>query len=1012
MTSVAAFLRSCPAWPAAGTLLALAAALGCGGGAGMGQGGQGGRAGATATGGSSATGGRGGAADGIVVDTPSGMPASESADGYCDILEAVAAADTRQSVHECANPKGSQTIVLKGGATYPTGKTLRFKTPPEPANPTPARFTVDEGTSGMATISAAPPWLLDPGDPPTACLVHISKGAIVTASRVMLTQARDASPALTGACVTNGALTLREGRVTGFRESGLHATCVPSAGCDYARDNTDGARIEVASSLVDHNASSTDGGGLYSVGFNATVVVNHSSFIDNTAARGGGGLYFGGGWNTNVIRASTVSGNRAMVGGGVMVKFECSNTYLNVFASTIADNTAQQTGGGIQFEPADLACAKQDVSVYASLVGGNHAASSSESNINSSWWTPDGFGIFGCYQGSFIYVAPGLPAPEDVDGSCALTSRDPRIGPLTPMGGVGDLPVHPLFPGSPAIDAVTSPAAMYEDQRDGWIPDLDLPVKDAWTLFDRAADGDGDGRTAADFGAVEMSPRWQTELLSVADKGASSHQVVVTPAGFDRGAGTTYGASGATNEFVTYRLPVAEPGYYDVTIGLLRTPMAGKLQLAIADGPSGAWTDLGTSEDAFAASPTFAALGPYRSPLFLTAGEKLIRFTVAGKNPASGGYGLTLDYIDASRSRRACPVVQLAAGARHTCAVTAGGVRCWGDNEAGQLGDGTTSAVWRVPPADTFSDVRAATAGARHTCALTNAGGVRCWGANDKGQLGDGTTAERHAPPPADVLGNVQAIAAGANHTCALTNAGGVRCWGANDKGQLGDGTTAERHAPPPTDVLGNVQAIAAGAHHTCALTNAGGVRCWGANTFGQLGDGTTTDRPTPPVNDAAGNAASLSAGSAHTCVVTTAGGVRCWGHNAGGELGNGSLIDAPAPPAADVLAGASAVTAAANFTCALMASGGVRCWGYNSDGQIGDETPNATERQSPSTTDVLARAAAVGAGDAHVCALMKSEGIRCWGANTSGQLADGLAPDPAPTPPELDILGFTGTCP
>ena len=123
-------------------------------------------------------------------------------------------------------------------------------------------------------------------------------------------------------------------------------------------------------------------------------------------------------------------------------------------------------------------------------------------------------------------------------------------------------------------------------------------------------------------------------------------------------------------------------------------------------------------------------------------------------------------------------------------------------------------------------------------------------------------------------------------------------------------------------------------------------------------------------------------------------------------------MIDAPAPPAADVLAGASAVTAAANFTCALMASGGVRCWGYNRDGQIGDETPNATERQSPSTTDVLARAAAVGAGDAHVCALMKSEGIRCWGANTSGQLADGLAPDPAPTPPELDILGFTGTCP
>jgi len=996
----------------ASAVVALAAALGCGGGGG----GQGGHAGAAAAGGTSGAGGRGGTpgpiSDGIVVDTPSGMRATESADGYCDVLEAVAAADTRQSVHECANPKGSQTIVLKGGATYPTGKTLRFKTPSAAQHPTPARFTIAEGTGGMATISAAPPWLLDPGDPPTACLVHISNGATVEASKVMLTQ--DPSLALTGACVTNGALTVREGRVTGFRNGGLTATCLPSAGCDYDSDNTNGARIEVASSLVDNNASSTDGGGLYSVGFNATVVVNHSSFIGNTAAGRGGGLYLGGGWNTNVIRASTVSGNRATVGGGVMVKFECSNTYLNVFASTIADNTAQETGGGIQFEPADLACAKQDVSVYASVIGGNHAASSFESNINSSWWTPDGFGIFGCYQGSFIYVAPGLPAPDDIDGSCVLTSRDPRLGPLTPMGGVGDLPVHPLLPGSAAIDAVTSPAATYEDQRDGWIPDLDPPVMggmSSWTLFDRAADGDGDGRTAADFGAIEMNPRWQTELLSVADKGAATHQVVVTPAGLDRGAGTSYAAKGATNEFVTYRLPVAEAGYYDVTIGLLRTPMGGKLQLAIADATSGAWTDLGAPQDAFAASGTFAALGPFRSPLFVTPGEKLIRFTVVGKNPASDGYELTLDYIDAIRSRKVCPVVQLAAGARHTCALTASGVRCWGDNEAGQLGDGTTAAVWRAPAADAFSDARAVAAGARHTCALTTAGGVRCWGANDKGQLGDGTTTERHAPPAADVLGNVMAIATGANHTCALTTTGGVRCWGANDKGQLGDGTTTERHAPPAADVLGNVAAIAAGAQHTCALTTTGGVRCWGANTFGQLGDGTTTDRATPAVNDAAGNAASLSAGSAHTCVVTTAGGVRCWGHNAGGELGNGSLIDEPAPPPADVLAGASDVTAAATFTCALMASGGVRCWGYNSDGQIGDETPNATERQSPSTTDVLAGAAALSAGDAHVCALMNGGGIRCWGANTSGQLADGLAPDPAPTPPVLDILGFTGTC-
>jgi len=721
--------------------------------------------------------------DGIVVDTPSGMLASEGVDGYCDILEAVAAADTRRSVHECANPKGLKTIVLKGGATYLTGKTLRFKTTPAPEDPTSSRFVVAEGTSGMATVSAAPPWLLDPGDPPTACLVHISSGATVEASKLMLTQ--DPSLALTGACVENGALTVRGGRVTGFRESGLKATCLPSAGCDYDRDNTDGSRIEVASSLIDNNASSTDGGGLYSVGFNATVVVNHSSFINNTAAHGGGGLYFGGGWNTHVIRASTISGNTATVGGGVMVKFECSNTYLNIFASTIANNTAQETGGGIQFEPADLACAKQDVSVYASLIGGNHSASTFESNINSSWWTPDGFGIFGCYQGSFIYVAPGLPAPQEVDGSCVLTSRDPHLGPLTPMGGEGDLPVHPLLPGSPAIDAVTSPAAMYEDQRDGWIPDLDPPVMDGWTLFDRAADGDGDGRTAEDFGAVEMNSRWQTELLSVAAQGASTHQVVATPPGFDRGAGTTYAATSANNEFVTYRLPIAEAGYYDVSIGVLQKPTGGKLQMAIADQSAGPWTDLGPPQDAFAATPTFAAFGPFHSPLFVAPGEKLIRFTVAGKNAASGGYELALDYVDALRSRKACPVIQLAAGARHTCVTMASGVRCWGANEAGQLGDGTTTDAWRAPAADVLPDASAVAAGARHTCALTTAGGVRCWGANDKGQLGDGTTTERLTPVAVPGLKAIE-VESSADTTLAVTTDVTAVGWGANNACQLG----------------------------------------------------------------------------------------------------------------------------------------------------------------------------------------------------------------------------------
>ena len=255
-------------------------------------------------------------------------------------------------------------------------------------------------------------------------------------------------------------------------------------------------------------------------------------------------------------------------------------------------------------------------------------------------------------------------------------------------------------------------------------------------------------------------------------------------------------------------------------------------------------------------------------------------------------------------------VVSIAAGRDHTCvALTTGGVKCWGNNEWGQLGDGTVcGVVCTAIDVPGVSGAVAVTGGQSHTCALTSGGGVKCWGLNDHGQLGDGGACgfACTAVDVSSLTSGVAAIAAGGSHTCALTTGSGVKCWGSNYSGQLGDGQTCSTSScSSPVDVSGltsGVGAIAAGNGHSCARLATGGLKCWGWNNEGQLGVTTSELCPeacsSTPEDVPLGSAkvVSFAAGQWHTCAIQAGGVAKCWGYNAAGQLGNGSKTDSTAP--------------------------------------------------------------------------------------------------------------------
>jgi alpha-tubulin suppressor-like RCC1 family protein len=328
--------------------------------------------------------------------------------------------------------------------------------------------------------------------------------------------------------------------------------------------------------------------------------------------------------------------------------------------------------------------------------------------------------------------------------------------------------------------------------------------------------------------------------------------------------------------------------------------------------------DLGARGDLATPGAVMVSAGGYHSCAIVHGGE-VECWGEDSSGQCGPGRAANLSALTPTPVSLPSAAVAVSAGWYHSCAIdSAGAVECWGDNSSGQLGDGHSNNPAQPSPVGVTglsSGVTAVSAGGGHTCAVAAGGALKCWGENQSGQLGDGTTLD--SSTPVDVVGlssGVVAVAAGVDFSCAITTGGALLCWGNNDWGKLGDGTITNRQAPVAVSGLSSgVVAVNAANVQSCAVLSSGALKCWGWGGGGYATVPTDVDTYTLTKVDAVG----VANGTGHVCYLTSAGAVGCLGDS----LYTNALIGAQT-----LTSGVVSISSKQDHSCAVLSDGTIWC--------------------------------------------------------------------------------------